>query len=155
MKIINQRILFFLILNFLALYLGSLTTTDGVASDWYNQLLKAPWTPPGWVFGFAWTLIMVCFAFYMAIALDRIKHVKTLLALYVTQWFLNVLWNPVFFHYQMVYSALILILSLTALISYILFCHLKVMKTSSLLLAPYFVWLLIASSLNLYIYLYN
>ena len=100
-------------------------------------------------------LIMFCFAFYMAIALDRVKQVKPLLALYVLQWFLNVLWNPVFFHYHMVSTGLILILSLTLLISYLLFRYLKVMKASALLLAPYFVWLLIASSLNLYIYIYN
>ena len=155
MKTIHQRILFFLLLNFLALFLGGLATTDGVASDWYSNLLKAPWTPPGWVFGFAWTLIMVCFAFYMAIALDRVKQVKPILALYVLQWFLNVLWNPMFFHYQMVSSGLIVILSLALLISFILFRYLKIMKVSALLLAPYFVWLLIASSLNLYIYMYN
>jgi benzodiazapine receptor len=155
MKIINQRILFFLILNFLALYLGSLATTDGVTSDWYNQLLKAPWTPPGWVFGFAWTLIMICFAFYMAIALEKVEHVKTLLALYVLQWFLNVLWNPVFFHYQEVFAGLILILTLAHLVTFILFRYLKSMKLTSLLIVPYFIWLLIASSLNLYIYWYN
>ena len=155
MKIINQRILFFLILNFLALYLGSIATTDGVTSDWYNGLLKAPWTPPGWVFGFAWTLIMVCFAFYMAFALERVKQVKSLLALYVVQWILNVLWNPVFFHYQEVFAGLILILTLAHLVTFILFQYLKTMKTTSLLIVPYFIWLLIASSLNLYIYLYN
>ena len=155
MKITYQRVLFFLILNFIALYIGSLATTDGVASDWYKSLSKAPWTPPGWVFGFAWTFIMICFAVYMAIALDRVKQAKPLLFLYVLQWFLNVLWNPVFFHYQMVFTGLILILSLTLLIGYILFRYLKLMKTSGLLLAPYFIWLLIASSLNLYIYLYN
>jgi benzodiazapine receptor len=155
MKLFYQRILFFLILNFLALFLGGLATTDGVTSNWYKDLLKAPWTPPGWVFGFAWTLIMVCFAFYIAVALDRVKQIKPLLALYVLQWFLNVLWNPVFFHYQMVSTGLILILSLTLLISYLLFRYIKVMKVSTLLLAPYFFWLLIASSLNLYIYLHN
>lgn len=155
MKLIYQRILFFLILNFLALYLGSLATTGGVTSDWYNDLLKAPWTPPGWVFGFAWTLIMICFAFYMAIALDRVKQVKPLLALYVIQWILNVLWNPVFFHYQEVFAGLILILTLAHLVSFILFRYLKSMKTMSLLIVPYFIWLLIATSLNLYIYLYN
>lgn len=155
MKLIYQRILFFLILNFLALYLGSLATTGGVTSDWYNNLLKAPWTPPGWVFGFAWTLIMICFAFYMAIALDRVKQVKPLLALYIIQWILNVLWNPVFFHYQEVFAGLILILTLAHLVSFILFRYLKSMKTMSLLIVPYFIWLLIATSLNLYIYLYN
>jgi tryptophan-rich sensory protein len=155
MKIINQRILFFLTLNFLALFLGGLATTDGVASVWYDDLLKAPWTPPGWVFGFAWTLIMVCFAFYMAIALERVKHVKPLLALYVAQWFLNVLWNPVFFHYQEVFAGLILILTLTHLVTFILFSYLKTMKKTTLLIVPYFIWLLIASSLNLYIYWYN
>ncbi|QLH45180.1 MAG: tryptophan-rich sensory protein [Bacteroidota bacterium] len=29
-----------------------------------SALATSPWTPPGWVFGFAWTLIMVCYSFF-------------------------------------------------------------------------------------------
>ena len=54
-----------LILNFTALAFGGLFTSEGVPSEWYLSLLKAPWTPPGWVFGFAWSIIMISYAFYM------------------------------------------------------------------------------------------
>ena len=39
---------------------------DGASSEWYKNLIKAPWTPEGWVFGFAWTFLMTCFAAYLA-----------------------------------------------------------------------------------------
>ncbi|MDG2281196.1 MAG: tryptophan-rich sensory protein, partial [Flavicella sp.] len=51
-----KRILLFLVLNFTALAVGGLFTGTGVSSDWYQNLNQAPWTPPGWVFGFMWTL---------------------------------------------------------------------------------------------------
>ena len=53
------RFLVFLIVNFVALGLGGMFTGSGVVSDWYQQLNQAPWTPPGWVFGAAWTSIMI------------------------------------------------------------------------------------------------
>jgi tryptophan-rich sensory protein len=53
--------LLFFILNFAALAVGGLFTGSGVSSEWYQNLDKAPWTPPGWVFGAAWPFIMICF----------------------------------------------------------------------------------------------
>ena len=61
------RILLFLIINFGGLFIGGLFTGEGVPSDWYQNLNKAPWNPPGWVFGAAWTTVMICFSVYMAI----------------------------------------------------------------------------------------
>ena len=43
------RLIAFLLLNFGALAIGGFFTGKGVTSDWYADLLKAPWTPPGWV----------------------------------------------------------------------------------------------------------
>jgi len=53
-------LLLFLIINFGGLALGSYLMNDGPNSTWYNDLNQAPWTPPGWVFGAAWTVIMIC-----------------------------------------------------------------------------------------------
>ena len=50
-------LLIFLVINFLGLYLGGLATGPGVQSDWYQNLVQAPWRPPGFVFGITWTLI--------------------------------------------------------------------------------------------------
>jgi benzodiazapine receptor len=86
-----KRIIIFLIINFAGLGLGSLFTSDGVASQWYTNLNQAPWTPPGWVFGAAWTTIMICFAFYMAYAWEASEDKKPIILLFTIQWLLNML----------------------------------------------------------------
>ena len=48
-----KYLIIFLIINFGALGLGVLLMQNGPETDWYLQLNKAPWTPPGWVFGAA------------------------------------------------------------------------------------------------------
>ena len=50
-----KRTLIFLLFNFIALGLGSWMMADGPNSIWYEELSKAPWTPPGWMFGTAWS----------------------------------------------------------------------------------------------------
>ncbi len=149
------KVIIFLLVNFAALALGSLFTTKGVTSDWYINLNKAPWTPPGWVFGAAWTTIMICFAIYMAYAWDMVANRNVLIGLFIIQWVLNILWNPVFFKYQEILIGLVLITSLTLLVGYFLFGYMSQMKMKSLLVLPYFIWLLIATSLNAYILIKN
>lgn len=149
------KLIIFLALNFGALALGGLFTSQGVSSDWYLNLSKAPWTPPGWVFGFAWTSIMLCFSFYMAEAWTLIENKKFLITVYTLQWILNVGWNPAFFYYHKVFTALCIIGALTLLIGIMLFFYWQSLKLKSVLILPYFIWLLIASSLNGYIYFKN
>ena len=149
------RLIAFLLLNFTALAIGSFLMDGGVTSDWYANLNKAPWTPPGWVFGSAWTTIMVCFAIFMAKASLKVDNQNKLLSLFTIQWFLNVAWNPLFFKYQLVFPALIVITLLAVLVGYFLFGYRTKVKAIALLVLPYFVWLLIATSLNAYILLAN
>ena len=149
------RILIFLVLNFAALGIGSLFTSSGVSSDWYSNLNKAPWTPPGWVFGAAWTTIMICFAFYMAYAWNTVANRNQLIGLFVVQWVFNILWNPVFFKYHEVFFGLIVISALTLLVGYFLISYWNQLNMKSLLIVPYFLWLLIATSLNAYILMKN
>jgi benzodiazapine receptor len=150
-----NKLAIFLVLNFGALVLGGLFTSKGVPSDWYLNVSKAPWTPPGWVFGAAWTTIMVCFTIYMAKALTATIDKKFLLILFGIQWILNVGWSPTFFYYNNMLLSLFLIIALTLLIGFMLFFYWKSLKLTSLLLAPYFIWLIIATSLNAYIFFNN
>jgi tryptophan-rich sensory protein len=145
-----KRILLFLILNFTALGIGGMFTGTGVSSDWYQNLNKAPWTPPGWMFGAAWTLIMVCFAIYMAYLIKAHVDRKKIILLFSIQWILNVAWNPLFFYSQNILGGMICITLLTLLIAYLFFHFWK-----DLILAPYLIWLLIATSLNAYILIFN
>lgn len=148
-------IILFLILNFAALTVGGFYSDGGATSDWYTELSKAPWTPAGWVFGAAWTFIMVCFAVYMAFAWQHVTSRKRLVSLYSAQWILNAAWSPVFFRYHLIHWALVIILALTALIGYFLFAQLSKLNGKTVFILPYFLWLLIAVSLNAYISLEN
>lgn len=147
-------LILFLIINFGGLALGSWLMNNGPMTSWYIELNKAPWTPPGWVFGFAWTTIMICFSIYLA-KLFQQKQSTTLWSLFGFQFVLNVSWNYIFFNKHLVLFALVVIVLLTILIFYYFAIFRQEMKKLRFLLAPYMLWLCIATSLNLYIYLYN
>lgn len=149
------RLVVFALLNFLALGIGSMFTGEGVTSNWYTSLEQAPWTPPGWVFGAAWTTIMVCFTIYLTVLWPRVQMKKSLLTLFGIQWILNVAWNPVFFNWRQPVMALFIISLLTLLIAIIARRYVEKLGAYSWLIAPYLVWLLIATSLNAYIVFFN
>ena len=149
------RLILFLVINFGALAVGGIFTSAGVSSSWYENIQKASWTPPGWVFGAAWTSIMIFFSIYLATAWPKIENKKILIGLFTLQWILNVGWNPIFFYYQNMLLGLAVILLLTFLIGFILMFYWKEVKFISLFILPYFVWLIIATSLNWYILLKN
>jgi len=149
------RIIIFLLINFSALAIGGFFTGKGVPSDWYEGLLKAPWTPPGWFFGFAWTSIMICFSIYMAQLWLIYDNKILLIILFTIQWVLNIVWNPIFFHFHNVTFGLVIISALTILIGYFLYANWSQLRLKSLLIAPYFIWLIIATSLNAFILIKN
>ncbi len=146
--------LIFLLINFGALGIGILLMQNGPTSAWYMDLNKAPWTPPSWVFGAAWSTIMVCFSVYMTFLYDTLKSNKIVL-LFAIQFLLNVSWNYLFFNQHLITLGLINLILLTLLVAYFLVAFYHVMKLKSLFIMPYFIWLCIATSLNLYILLYN
>ena len=148
------RTIIFLLINFAGLFIGGLFTGEGVPSDWYQNLNKAPWTPPGWVFGFAWTTIMICFSLFLSVLWKKIASIQ-FTTLYSILFTLNVSWNPLFFYFRWIFIALIVIAFLTYLIGYTANKYKGVMRYYNLLLLPYFIWLIIATSLNVYIVIYN
>ncbi|MGB0390216.1 MAG: TspO/MBR family protein [Salibacteraceae bacterium] len=150
-----KNLFIFLVLNFGALAIGGFFTGSGVSSEWYSNLSKAPWTPPGWVFGAAWTIIMIAYSIYMASLLQTSLNKNSIIALFVLQWILNVAWNPLFFHYHSTGIALISISALTILIGFFMVKFYGQLNFKSFLIAPYFLWLLIATSLNAYILIKN
>jgi tryptophan-rich sensory protein len=128
---------------------------NGPNAEWYLNLNKAPWTPPGWVFGVAWTCIMLCFSIYLSF-LFQWKSSTGLWSLFGIQVFLNVIWNYVFFNQHMTILGLVIIVGLLIVILYY-FMNFKAdkLKTTRLLLLPYLIWLCIAVSLNLYVVIHN
>lgn len=144
----------FLIINFSALGIGSWLMDNGPRSAWYLSLDKAPWTPPGWVFGAAWTTIMVCFSIYLSYLFFH-NNSKKLRFIFGFQVFLNVIWNYIFFNQHFVLLGLITIIALTVVIFHFFFTYKTTTKTVTYLLLPYMIWLIIATSLNAYVLINN
>ena len=150
----TKYFILFLFINFGGLALGSWLMNNGPNTDWYLNLTKAPWTPPGWVFGAAWTSIMICFSIYLIFLFTKNYNQKKLF-LFSIQFILNVSWNYLFFNKHEIFISLISITLLTALIFFLFFHYYKALKKVSYLLLPYMIWLCIATSLNLYILIHN
>jgi len=154
MKKFIKILIVFIIINFGALAIGQWLMGDGATSDWYLNLNRAPWTPEGWIFGAAWTTIMLCFSFYMTfLLLERVTN--KLILLYLVQFILNVSWNLVFFNKHLIELALGVIVLLTLVVAAFFVTYLNDLKWKSVLILPYLIWLGIATSLNLYVVIYN
>jgi benzodiazapine receptor len=153
-KTIRNFVLFFII-NFGALGLGSfLMGSSPIENSWYQSLNLAPWTPPGWVFGAAWTTIMLLFSVYMTVVFKE-NPTRSNKIIYAIHLLLNIGWNPVFFQMHLIFPGLIV---LAALFLVLLVTHNKNFgwyNWKTLLITPYLVWLCIAFSLNLYTLIYN
>jgi tryptophan-rich sensory protein len=102
----------FLIINFGGLAIGSWLMENGPMSNWYTNLNQAPWTPPGLVFGAAWTIIMICFSVYLG-KLFTIENTRKIRIIFFVQFVLNVSWNYIFFNQHLVLFGLISISLLT------------------------------------------
>jgi tryptophan-rich sensory protein len=146
--------LIFIFINFSALGIGSWLMNDGPRTEWYTNLNQAPWSPPGWVFGIAWSSIMLLFSAFMTylIQVDRSKKV---LVLFSVQFVLNIFWNYLFFNQHLIILGLLNIIFLTFLMLYFLIAYKYVLKNKRFYVLPYCIWLVLATSLNLYIALYN
>jgi tryptophan-rich sensory protein len=144
----------FLVINFGGLAIGSWLMNNGPLSNWYTNLNQAPWTPPGIVFGIAWTLIMICFSIYLGkLFLD--ENTQKMKVVFLIQFILNVSWNFIFFNQHWVAFGLINISLLTALLFIYFFKLSKKVDNYKYLLLPYIIWLCIATSLNLYVLVHN
>lgn len=139
--------LVFLCLNVTCLWISNVLMGDGPRSTWYLSLARAPWTPPGWAFGVVWSLIMLCYAIYMAI-LPRKRPYDYVYYLLILV--LCAVWNYAFFNQQQVATGLIILSGLTIAVFYLTWQNVSRQRGGSWLMLPFCVWTLIATSLNAY-----
>lgn len=143
-----------IILNIIGLALGSMWTDPGTSSEWYSSIIKAPWSPPGWVFGAAWSTIALTFGIFMSQL--WVKRNMEAIFLYLTSFVLNVIWNPIFFylHWTLLGAIVITLLGLNIL-ALIHLARTQYSWKMSFWAFPYFIWLVIATSLNWFIVIMN
>lgn len=150
-------LLFFLILTFGVAWTGAQVSPGIASSDWYDQLNKPDWNPPGWLFGPVWTAlyIMMAFAAWRIWRLSGFRGAKTELSFFGGQLFLNGLWSQLFFNAQNPGLAFIEIIILLAAIIITTRLFYKKDRISGWLMVPYILWVSFASVLNGTIWMIN
>jgi tryptophan-rich sensory protein len=157
----RYSLLGFLALVFAISALSSWVTMPAVAG-WYQTLHKAPWNPPDWVFGPVWTLLYLMIALAgwhvwnrlsAATFTGRLRH--PVMRPYWLQLMCNFLWSMLFFGMAQPLLAAIDIGLMIIAIALNMRTFYGMDKMGAYLLAPYLLWVLYASTLNIAIVALN
>ena len=132
-----------------ALILGGFSSTDTANDIWYIELNKSNLNPPGYVFGIVWPIL------YLLMSISAFRTFDVSKNFFYLQLIFNALWSWLFFAFQLPLVALTNIWLLIFLNMKLLLSMFKVDKLSAFLYAPYIIWLLFASYLNLFIVINN
>lgn len=142
--------------------LGALSTAGNV-DGWYADAVKAPWTPPNWVFGPVWTVLYVL----LGVSIWRVWRAPDSAArnlgirLFAVQLALNAIWTPIFFSgyptwgESAFWQGAIIIVAMDIIVWLTIVQFVRVDVWAARMLIPYEAWLWIATSLNIYLWLNN
>lgn len=133
----------------ITLIVGSLASSNTGTDSWYQGLIKSDLNPPGYVFGIVWPIL------YLFMGITAWRNIDTIKIYFYIQLFLNAIWSWLFFSFQLPLVALFDIWLLIFINIKILFIVFKQDKIGAILYAPYILWLLFASYLNVFIVLNN
>ncbi len=122
----------------------------GSPGQWYAELNKPAWNPPGWIFGPVWSALYLS----MAVAAWLVwreggwRRQRRVLGLFLVQWALNFLWTPLFFGLHRTGLAFAEILLLWLAIAATAATFWRIRKPAGVLLVPYLAWVSFAAVLN-------
>ena len=142
--LVMKRFAFYLLPILLCFAVGlsaSYFQSDSI-SEWYPLLNKPVLTPPNGAFPIAWSIIYICMGLSLSV-------------LWGIQLVVNFLWSLLFFAFRNPFLGLIDILLLDILVWIYISRAYRKEKAAALLFVPYFLWLLLATYHNGYVYLYN
>lgn len=123
----------------------------GNISEAYQTLEKPPLSPPAIVFPVVWTILYALMGISACIIYcsDAEKKQKnSALRTYRIQLLVNFLWSIVYFRFQALWTSVIVITALLALIIVMIVKFYRIDKTAAFLNIPYLVWVLFATYLN-------
>ena len=131
-------------------FLSGRTVPSGDENGWYMALAKPSFTPPGWVFPVAWSILYVLMGVALALVLAaRGARLRPLaIGLFAGQFALNLAWTPLFFGAHKVQAALLVIVLILALSIAATWVFARIRPLAAALLVPYLAWLAFAAVLN-------
>ena len=129
--------------------IGSIANININADGWYEELVKSPLNPPGYVFGIVWPIL------YLLMGIVAFLAAETICRLFVIQLILNTAWSWIFFYYQLPIIALLDIALLISINVMIINKLRTFSKALAWLYLPYLLWLCFAAFLNISIVYLN
>ncbi len=153
-------LLAFIALVFSVSFVSSSITMPAVQS-WYQEIEKAAWNPPDYVFAPVWTTLYLMIAIagwrvWQKLSGDlRTRLTHPAMRVYWLQLLCNFLWSVLFFGMMSFIAAFIDIVLLLIAIALTIRAFRAIDKWAAYLLVPYFLWVLYASTLNAAIAILN
>ncbi|ARF08262.1 TspO/MBR family protein [Catovirus CTV1] len=118
--------------------------------SWYNSINRSPLTPPNYIFPIAWTILYLIISYSISQSIN-----SPLFYFWMFNIALNIMWTPIFFHYNnSVLSAVVIGLMIASLL-YILYNYYQTDKTLFYMNLLYLAWLCFAFYLNFYVAVSN
>lgn len=136
--------------------LSAALTAGGMAE--YEQMVKPPLSPPGWLFPVVWTILylLMGWASYRVLTSGKpADQVKKALFFYGAQLAVNFLWPLVFFGLGWYLAAFFVLVVLWALVFWTMRLFSRLDALAGDLLLPYLLWLSFAGYLNVGVFLLN
>jgi translocator protein len=136
--------------------LGDIATQPNL-SPWFAGLIKPPFYPPNWIFGFVWTVLYALMAFGLwRILRLRSSNTRTVaLLLFFLQLALNAAWPWMFFWAHSPLLGLINIVPQVLVIIATLIFFERLDRLAAWCLAPLLAWVTFATVLNFSIWWLN
>lgn len=128
--------------------IGWLTGTMGN----YDDFVKPPLSPPGWLFPVVWTILYALMGYALWRALircDTSREQSSVLTVFSFQLALNYLWPVIFFVIDAYWAAVACLVALVIMIIWTMAEFMKHDNLASKLMIPYLLWCGFALYLNI------
>ena len=148
----------FLICLAVPLAVGALSALLSGGMELYQELVKPPLSPPGWLFPIVWTALylLMGWASYRVYTSEAPREqVGRALVLYGVQLAVNFLWPIVYFRFGLLLTAFLVLVVLWVLVLLTMRAFARIDGKAGDLLIPYLLWVTFAGYLNLGFFLLN
>jgi benzodiazapine receptor len=138
-----------LLVAFAAAAIGGLASAS--AGEFYRDLARPSWAPPGWLFGPVWSVLYVLMGVsaWLVWRERGFAGARFALLAFIVQLAANALWTWLFFAWRLGALAFAEILLLWALILVTTVLFWRVSRLAAVLFLPYLLWVSFASALTL------
>ncbi len=131
--------------------------TSAAVPEWYANLNRPSFNPPGWIFGPVWTALYILMGISLFLVWKEAPGQARNLAigLFLVQLALNFAWSFIFFYSKMIGPALIEIIVLWLSIVIMMVLFYKIRPLAAWINIPYLLWVSFATALNAAYYMLN